>query len=236
MNVAILGGAFNPPHLGHLLIAEQTLKFTDIDQVWLTPCYKHTFLKNLAPVKHRIAMTKMLTGEDIRFEASPRDSHQRMLALPKPSAKRGSVPKNVISSRSNKIASKIKFCNEEIRNKLSGDTIELMQILEKKYPTHHFSFLIGSDNLSGFRQWGCWQQLITNYNFLVYPRPGFEMNLSKHNLNNPKYKFQLIQSSLLAKTNISSTEIRKRIKTNLSISHLVPKQVVKYIKSQSLYI
>ena len=46
MKIAILGGAFNPPHLGHQLIAQQILNHTNTDEVWLIPCFKHTFRKN----------------------------------------------------------------------------------------------------------------------------------------------------------------------------------------------
>ena len=47
MKIAILGGAFNPPHLGHMLISRQLLEFKFADQVWLTPCYQHSFQKEL---------------------------------------------------------------------------------------------------------------------------------------------------------------------------------------------
>lgn len=59
MNIVILGGAFDPPHFGHLLIAQQVLDFTPTDEVWLMPCFYHPFNKEMSPVKHRLAMTKL---------------------------------------------------------------------------------------------------------------------------------------------------------------------------------
>jgi nicotinate-nucleotide adenylyltransferase len=60
MNIALLGGAFNPPHLGHLQIAQQVLDFGDIDEVWFLPNYSQSPPKPVAAVEHRLAMTKLL--------------------------------------------------------------------------------------------------------------------------------------------------------------------------------
>lgn len=61
MNIGLLGGAFNPPHIGHLMIAQQILDFTDIDEVWFLPNYGQIPPKPVAQVTHRLAMTKLLT-------------------------------------------------------------------------------------------------------------------------------------------------------------------------------
>ena len=60
MIIGLLGGTFNPPHLGHVLIAQQVLDFTDCDEVWFVPVYGHTFLKPMEAVAHRVAMTQRL--------------------------------------------------------------------------------------------------------------------------------------------------------------------------------
>lgn len=60
MQIGLLGGSFNPPHLGHLLIAQQVLDFTDLEEIWWLPAYAHTFDKPLAPVSDRVAMAKLL--------------------------------------------------------------------------------------------------------------------------------------------------------------------------------
>lgn len=41
MNIAILGGAFDPPHLGHYFVATQVKELLPIDEVWLMPCYSY---------------------------------------------------------------------------------------------------------------------------------------------------------------------------------------------------
>jgi len=60
MNIALLGGAFNPPHNGHLMIAQQVLDFTDTGEVWFLPNYGQIPAKRVAPVADRVAMAKLL--------------------------------------------------------------------------------------------------------------------------------------------------------------------------------
>lgn len=61
MRVGLLGGVFNPPHVGHLMIAQQVLDFTDVDEVWFLPNYgQHPPKPHVASVSHRLAMTRML--------------------------------------------------------------------------------------------------------------------------------------------------------------------------------
>ena len=45
MKIAILGGAFDPPHTGHLIVAEQIREYLKLDEVWLMPVYSHPFSK-----------------------------------------------------------------------------------------------------------------------------------------------------------------------------------------------
>lgn len=66
MNIAILGGSFDPPHNGHLSTAQQILRLTDTQQVWLMPCYYHPFGKVLTPFQHRLMMTKFLVSDRIQ--------------------------------------------------------------------------------------------------------------------------------------------------------------------------
>lgn len=65
MKIAILGGSFDPPHVGHMLVAAQVKKLLNIDKVWLMPTFSHPFQKSLSPAKDRLAMTKLLEDDQI---------------------------------------------------------------------------------------------------------------------------------------------------------------------------
>ncbi len=66
MNIAILGGSFDPPHKGHTTIAHRLLKLYHFDQVWLMPCYQHPFNKNLSMPDKRLEMTKYLENGKVK--------------------------------------------------------------------------------------------------------------------------------------------------------------------------
>ncbi len=60
MRVAVFGGSFNPPHVGHAMVAAW-LRWTDqVDEVWLVPAYQHAFDKSLAPFPRRLEACRRL--------------------------------------------------------------------------------------------------------------------------------------------------------------------------------
>jgi nicotinate-nucleotide adenylyltransferase len=58
--VALIGGSFNPPHVGHLLAAHFVRATEPVDEVWLVPADVHPFGKPLAPFAHRLRMCELL--------------------------------------------------------------------------------------------------------------------------------------------------------------------------------
>ena len=54
--VALLGGSFDPPHIGHVLMASWALCREDIDEVWLLPTFIHPFGKSLSDFEVRCAL------------------------------------------------------------------------------------------------------------------------------------------------------------------------------------
>jgi len=60
--VALYGGSFNPPHVGHLLVAAYVLATAEVDEIWLMPSYRHPFGKELAPFADRVEMCRLLAS------------------------------------------------------------------------------------------------------------------------------------------------------------------------------
>ena len=62
LRVAVYGGSFNPPHLGHVLGVVYALSTAPIDEVLVVPVYRHPFAKHLAPYADRVAMCRLALG------------------------------------------------------------------------------------------------------------------------------------------------------------------------------
>jgi len=60
INVALMGGAFDPIHLGHIQVAKTVLKAAkEFDEVWLCPCYKSVYGKKMENAEHRLRMCEL---------------------------------------------------------------------------------------------------------------------------------------------------------------------------------
>ena len=54
--MAIFGGSFNPPHIGHVAICEWIFAKNLADEVLVVPCFVHPFGKHLESFENRFAM------------------------------------------------------------------------------------------------------------------------------------------------------------------------------------
>lgn len=68
MKIAILGGSFDPPHLGHYFVIQQVLELRkDIDKILLVPAFKHQWKPIQASPKDRLAMLRSLVNEKVKI-------------------------------------------------------------------------------------------------------------------------------------------------------------------------
>jgi nicotinate-nucleotide adenylyltransferase len=68
--IGILGGTFNPPHMGHLIIADQVCNQLDLEKIWFLPSAKppHSSGKKTIDAKHRVNMVKRAIRGNDTFE------------------------------------------------------------------------------------------------------------------------------------------------------------------------
>jgi nicotinate-nucleotide adenylyltransferase len=72
VRVGILGGAFNPPHTGHLVCAQEALVQLELDKVVFVPVghAPHRELQGDPGAEERLEMVELATADDERFEVS----------------------------------------------------------------------------------------------------------------------------------------------------------------------
>lgn len=73
--IGIFGGTFDPPHLGHLILAAEAYARLGLDRLlWvLTPDPPHKHGRVISPLRHRLAMVKLAIKADPQFELSTVD-------------------------------------------------------------------------------------------------------------------------------------------------------------------
>ena len=72
MKLAIMGGTFNPPHLGHLICAEEVYDHFKFDKVTFVPSARppHKDNSEILDAQHRYTMTLLATRDNPHFEVS----------------------------------------------------------------------------------------------------------------------------------------------------------------------
>lgn len=119
----------------------------------------------------------------------------------------------------------LKASNIEFKLPRPSYTIDTLTYLHEKHPTYEFAIIIGSDSFQNLSKWKNYKQLLKNYHFYVYLRPGFEVKDVAENI-------KILKAPMLE---ISSTQLRKSLKEDKSIRYLVPENVREEIERNSYY-
>jgi len=71
-DIGILGGTFNPPHMGHLVMAQEALDQLDLDRVVLMPVAvpPHKEAREDPGADARVELCRLAVGDDDRLEVS----------------------------------------------------------------------------------------------------------------------------------------------------------------------
>lgn len=124
----------------------------------------------------------------------------------------------------------------ELKKEGISFTIDTIKYLKSLYIDTEIYFILGSDSLFQIDTWKDYQELLTLCHFIVAPRPNCHNEKLENTVNtlNSLYNssIHIVEGPVL---DISSSEIRDRVRKGLSISYLVPKPVEEYIYKHGLY-
>jgi nicotinate-nucleotide adenylyltransferase len=222
--IGILGGTFDPPHIGHLKLASHFAKILHLDELLLIPSGEPWQKgSDITPAEIRFQLT----------EAAAMDLARAFLYL--------------------KIPTQIGVDRIEIERAGPSYSIDTAKSLRERYgPQANLIWLTGVDSLINLPTWNAWQDLFKYMNFAVTSRPNYDLAaqmsseirkaLQEHQthdliaLENTPYGLIYIDESL--SVDLSSTDLRNRLKT--SDRHLIepdqiPSHTLQIITNLGLY-
>lgn len=227
MRIGIMGGTFDPIHYGHLNSAEEIAEIFKLDKVVFMPTFipPHKKKAKIADSYHRLMMTMLATLGNPRFEVSTAEI-------------------------------------ERDEYSYTIDTIrELKNIFVKESKLNKFYFIVGIDAFKDIFTWKDAIRLLKNCDFIVSTRPGYRIDDLFNLLNSTAAKkcknitFKMDRKNPFIKSprlyiigskhfiypvettalDISSTDIRGRIKNGMTVKYLLPEFVEEYINKNRLY-
>lgn len=190
MRIGLLGGSFDPPHLGHLLAAGDAHEALALDRLVFIPAAVQPLKAGQvgASAAQRLAMTQLLVGDDARFEVSSVEIDRGGLSY----------------------------------------TVDTLRTLAAAWPSAELNWLVGADVLESFAKWKEPAEIMRLATLVVMQRAGGEAPSVASLPGRPR---------LLAtrRIDISSTEIRERVRQEKPIRGFVPDAVAAYISAERLY-
>lgn len=196
--LAILGGTFNPPHIGHLLLAQNALFNLKAEKIIFLTAGRppHKDLLNSATNVQRFEMVKLLTKDNPEFIAS----------------------------------------DYELLKDKPCYTAETLTEIKKIYPDTELLFIVGLDSLRDFEKWYRPDIIFEKATIAVSRRGGMDeeefYKIKKY--YEEKYSAKIIEI-IMPEIEISSSDIRRRVKAGAPIRYMTTKEVEEYIFKNNLY-
>ena len=112
--------------------------------------------------------------------------------------------------------------NYELHLPKPSYTWHTLQHLRQDFPQHTFLLLIGGDNWQNFQRWYHADDILREYELVVYPRRGSDIDRSAL-----PSSVSVVNTELL---DVSSTEIRQRIQQGESVGTMVPRAIAPLVR------
>ena len=190
MRLGIFGGSFDPPHVGHLLVAIDAFEALSLDTLIFVPAAVQPLKAGMAAAAahHRLAMVRLLVGADPRFAVDPVEIDRAGLSY----------------------------------------TVDTLETFAQRFPSAERFFLVGEDAMAAFAAWKAPQQIMRLAQVVILRRPGAAgADSSKAPDGTIALSTRLVD--------VSSTEIRERVRDGKSIRGFVPESVAAFIETERLY-
>ncbi|MBS0633648.1 MAG: nicotinate-nucleotide adenylyltransferase [Verrucomicrobia bacterium] len=155
-----------------------------------------------------------------------------------PAAQAPLKPNEVKSSAEDRLAmiraaiewdGRFEISDYELRRGGVSYTIDSARHFRALYPNDELYWIIGGDQLPKLHLWKDIAELVKIVEFIFLERPGFQV---KAHPEIPGLRLHRCDGHLLA---ISSTELRERVKHDLSLDYFVPHKAIVYIREKRLY-
>lgn len=184
-------GTFDPPHIGHLLLAHTAVEQLALAHVLFLPVGQPTHKTTLTTAVHRLAMTRAAIADNPRFILNETDAER-----PAPHY-----------------------------------TATLLPLLQAQYPQHELWLLLGQDALHDLPHWYEPQQILAQARLAVLPRPGLDTPAPDADFMAQAQVTWLVGPMI----QLSSTQLRARLRAGLSGRYALPTAVRTYIRAHQLY-
>jgi nicotinate-nucleotide adenylyltransferase len=119
--------------------------------------------------------------------------------------------------------SKLKVSDFEFRLPRPSYMYHTLEELQKAYPKHQFSLIIGADNWINFDKWFRADDILKHHDILIYPRKDFEIQPAQL----PEHVHLMENQEIFP---VSATEVREKLQQGEDISKWVDTKVEKILK------
>lgn len=192
--IGLFGGAFDPPHLGHLVVAETLREALGLTRVVWMPTARppHKDARAITPFAHRLEMVRRAIAGNPAFEASDLEA-LRLAATGQPSY-----------------------------------TVETLRALHALHPGTRWALLMGEDQYAAFGTWRAPEEIARLADLVVYRRTGAAPIADLQ----ARFPARVAEAG---RVDVSSSELRARVREGRSLRYLVAEAVCAYVAEQGLY-
>ncbi|HEY4356531.1 MAG TPA: nicotinate (nicotinamide) nucleotide adenylyltransferase [Acidobacteriaceae bacterium] len=206
MRIGFFGGTFDPPHLGHLAVAQAALRTYALDRILIAPT-GHQPLKPHSPIASfadRLAMVELLCREANGLQASAIDR-------PQPDG----APNFTIDT-----LARLRAGLDSNGSPDASPDVSLFMI-------------VGADAFLDLRRWREPDKLLEAAEWIVVSRPGAALDLAPLKLTaTQRARVYLLDTVHVP---VSATEVRAQLQAHHDVSGLLPPEVSAYIRAHHLY-